>query len=145
MINDWGISCEIALRLSLDLSDDESPLIQVMACCRYLSQCGFRCFSSHGVTRPHRVKPFLSEILAALVDSVVDLVIRKPLNHKVNINIFLIVSIHETQSNTSGYWLYLGYKFTGCRLGVLWIYYNSKLKTHTAGHGRGIFCVSGIT
>ena len=41
----WGISCEIALiRMSLDFTDDQSTLDQVMAWCRqaishYLSQC----------------------------------------------------------------------------------------------------------
>ena len=43
--NDWGISCEIALTwMSLDFTDDQSALVQVMAWCHkatshYLSQC----------------------------------------------------------------------------------------------------------
>ena len=45
-IDGWGISFEIALRrLTLDLADDKSTLVQVTAWCRkatscYLSQCG---------------------------------------------------------------------------------------------------------
>ena len=44
VIDGWGISCELALRwMSLDLADDKSTLVQVMAWCRqatshYLSQ-----------------------------------------------------------------------------------------------------------
>ena len=50
VIDGWGIFCEIALRwMSLDLCDDESTLVQVMAwCCHHmvlpghniLIQCG---------------------------------------------------------------------------------------------------------
>ena len=45
VIGGWDISCELALRwMSLDLTDDKSTLVQVMAWCRqatshYLSQC----------------------------------------------------------------------------------------------------------
>ena len=45
LIDGWGISCEIALIwMSLDFTDDQSTLVQVMAWCRqatshYLSQC----------------------------------------------------------------------------------------------------------
>ena len=58
----WGISYEIALRwMPLDLTDDKSTLIQVMAWCRqatshYLSQCWPRSMSPNGVTRPQWVK-----------------------------------------------------------------------------------------
>ena len=46
--------------MSLDLTDDESTLVQVMAWCRqatshYLSQCWHRSLSPYGVTRPHWV------------------------------------------------------------------------------------------
>ena len=57
----WGISCEIALIwMSLDLTDDQSTLVQVMAWCRqatshYLSQCWPRSLSPYGVTRPQWV------------------------------------------------------------------------------------------
>ena len=62
MIDDWGISCENDLRwMSLDLSDDESTLVQVMAWCRqatshYLSQCWPRSLLPYGVTKPQWVK-----------------------------------------------------------------------------------------
>ena len=53
----WGISCEFAFRwMSLDLTDDKSTLVQVMAWCHqatshYLSQCWPRSLPPHGVTR----------------------------------------------------------------------------------------------
>ena len=53
----WVISCELALKwMSLDLTDDKSTLVQVMAWCRqaashYLSQCWPRSLSPYGVTR----------------------------------------------------------------------------------------------
>ena len=57
----WVISCKIALRwMPLDLADDKSTLVQVMAwCCQttshYLSQCWPRFMSPYGVTRPQWV------------------------------------------------------------------------------------------
>ena len=54
----WGISNEIALRwMPLDLTDDKSTLVQVIAWCHqvsshYLSQCWSRSMSPNGVTRP---------------------------------------------------------------------------------------------
>ena len=59
--DDWGIFCKIALRwMPLDLTDDKSTLIQVMAWCRqatshYLSQCLPRFMPPYGVTRPQWV------------------------------------------------------------------------------------------
>ena len=56
------ISSKIALRWkSLDLSDDKSTLVQVMAWCRqatshYLNQCWPRSLPPYGVTRPQWVK-----------------------------------------------------------------------------------------
>ena len=57
VIDGWSISCEIALIwMSLDFTDDQSTLVQVMAWCRlatshYLSQCWPRSLSPCGVTR----------------------------------------------------------------------------------------------
>ena len=57
MNGSWGISYEISLRwMPLDLTDDKSTLVQVMAWCRqatshYLSQCWPRSMSPNGVTR----------------------------------------------------------------------------------------------
>ena len=57
------ISSEIALRwTSLNLSDDKSTLVQVMAWCRqatshYLNQCWPRYLSPYGVTRLQWVNP----------------------------------------------------------------------------------------
>ena len=62
VIDGWGISCEIALIwMSLDFTDDQSTLVQVMAWCRqatshYLSQCWPKSMSPYGVTRPQWVK-----------------------------------------------------------------------------------------
>ena len=58
----WGIFYEIAPRwMPLDLTNDKSTLVQVMAWCRqatshYLSQCWPRSMSPNGVTRPQWVK-----------------------------------------------------------------------------------------
>ena len=58
----WDISCKIALRwMPLDLTDDKSTLVQVMAWCRqatshYLNQCWPRFMSPYGVIRPQWVK-----------------------------------------------------------------------------------------
>ena len=58
----WGICYEIALRwMPLDLTDEKSTLVQVMAwCCQvtshYLSQCWPRSMTPNGVTRPQWVK-----------------------------------------------------------------------------------------
>ena len=55
----WDTCCKIALRrMSLDLTDDKSTLVQVMAWCRqatshYLSQCWPRSLTPYGATRPH--------------------------------------------------------------------------------------------
>ena len=61
VIDGWSISCEIALIwMSLDFTDDQSTLVQVMAWCRqatshYLSQCWPRSLPPYGVTRPQWV------------------------------------------------------------------------------------------
>ena len=58
VVNGWGISCEtVLLWVSLDYTDDESTLVQVMAWCRqatshYLSQCWPRSLLPYGFTRP---------------------------------------------------------------------------------------------
>ena len=58
VINGWGIICEIVqIWMSLDFTDDQSTLVQVMAWCRqatshYLSQCWPRSMSPYGVTKP---------------------------------------------------------------------------------------------
>ena len=58
----WGISCEIAVMwMPLDLTDDQSSLVQVMAWCHqaishYLNQCWPRSMPPYGFTRPQWVK-----------------------------------------------------------------------------------------
>ena len=62
VIDGWDTCCEIALRrMSLDLTDDKSTLVQVMAWCRqatshYLNQCWPRSLPPYGVTTPQWVK-----------------------------------------------------------------------------------------
>ena len=68
MIGGWDFFCKIALRwMSLDLIDDKSTLVQVMAWCRqaaihYLIQCWPRSMSPYGVTRPQSVNSLAHEI-----------------------------------------------------------------------------------
>ena len=58
VLDGWGISCELAFKwMSVDLTDDKSTFVQVMAWCHqaashYLSQCWPRSLSPYGVTRP---------------------------------------------------------------------------------------------
>ena len=58
VVDGWDSSCEIAYRrISLDLTDNKSILVQVMACCRqatshYLNQCWHSFLWPNGVTRP---------------------------------------------------------------------------------------------
>ena len=69
VIDGWGISSELALRwMSLDLTEDKSTLVQVMAWCRqatshYPSQCWPRSLSPYGVTRPQWVKKINPRLL----------------------------------------------------------------------------------
>ena len=66
MIDGWGISGEsVLIWMSLDFTDDQSTLVQVMAWCRqatshYLGQCWPRSLSPYGVTRPQWVNMWQS-------------------------------------------------------------------------------------
>ena len=70
VIDGWGVSCEISISwMPLDLTDDKSTLVQVMAWCRqatshYLSQCWPSFLSPYGVTRPYWVNPSTSHYLS---------------------------------------------------------------------------------
>ena len=61
VIDGWVISCEIALIwMSLDFTDDQWTLVQVMAWCRqatshYLSQCWLSSLLPYGIDRPQCV------------------------------------------------------------------------------------------
>ena len=65
VIDVWGISCRLALIwMSLNFTDDQSTLVQVMAWCRqatshYPSQYWPRSLSAYGVTRPQWVNKYL--------------------------------------------------------------------------------------
>ena len=71
----WGIPYEIALRwMPLDLTDDESTLVQVMAWCRqaanhYLSQCWPRSMSPNIVTRPQWVNKTLVKTTSVILNA----------------------------------------------------------------------------
>ena len=73
MIDGWGICGEIALLLmSLDCTDDQSTLVQVMAWCRqatshYLIHCWPRYMSTYGVTRPLWVNPVNFSIICCFI------------------------------------------------------------------------------
>ena len=72
VIGGWGISCEIALIwMSLDFTEDQSTLVQVMAWCRqatshYLSQSWPRSLLPYGVARPQCVNSDCFSILVSL-------------------------------------------------------------------------------
>ena len=69
MTDSWVISCEIPLSwISLNLTDDKSTLVQVMAWCRqatshYLNQCWPKSMSPYGITRPQWVNVMRKERL----------------------------------------------------------------------------------
>ena len=72
VIDGWGISCDTALIwMSLNCTDDQSKLVQVMAWCRqatshYLSQCWPSSMSPYGVTRPQLLTPTWWRIYASV-------------------------------------------------------------------------------
>ena len=72
VVDGWDTCYEIALRkMSQDLTDDKSTLVQVMAWCRqatshYLNQCWPSFMSPYGVTRPQWVNPQWWPISATL-------------------------------------------------------------------------------
>ena len=72
VIEGWDTCCEIALRrMSLDLTDGKSILLQVMAWCRqatshYLSQCWPSFLSPYGVTSPNELTHLPLDKMAAI-------------------------------------------------------------------------------
>ena len=68
----WGISCKIALRwMPLNLTDDKSTLVQVMAwCCQatshYLNQCWSWSLTPYGITRLQWVNSSPQDKMAAI-------------------------------------------------------------------------------
>ena len=91
MIDGWGISFELTLRLmSLDLTDEKSTLVQVMSWFRqatshYLSQWWPSSLSPNGITRPQWVNSpmvisfvcrwFMNDIVACLISYLVSYLI----------------------------------------------------------------------
>ena len=73
MIDSWDIFCEISLRwMSLDLADDKSTLVQIMAwCCQAASHCRLIYMSSYGVTRPQWVNALAPWRYALKVENII--------------------------------------------------------------------------
>ena len=100
VIDGWGISFEIALIwMSLDFTNDQSTLVQVMAWCRqatshYLSQCWPRSLSPYGVTRSEWVN--VSDVETRIFGKT------RPLNW-LAVDAWLFVSPGHLQS---WYWLF---------------------------------------
>ena len=90
----WDITYEIVLRwMPLDLTDDKSTVVQVMAWCRqatnhYLSQCWPRSISPNGVTRPQWVNKSALDLISNLqpCDSCITMV--RPLKYGKYIFVF---------------------------------------------------------
>ena len=75
MIGGWGYSLSNCPQwIALDLTDDKSTLVQVMAWCRqatslYLSQCWSKPVSSYDVPRPQWVNGYQSDMIHSLTVS----------------------------------------------------------------------------
>ena len=114
------ISSEIALRwTSLDLSDDKSTLVQVMAWCRqatshYLGQCWPRSLSPYGVNRPQWVNKgigflyglklfalniFCKEYLQPSLCLMLQICFKKSTGKDVQINNYEFLNIHTCSFN----------------------------------------------
>ena len=98
VIDGWGISCEIVLIwMSLDFTNDQSTLVQVMAWCHqatshYLSQCWPRSLSLYGVIRPQWVNSNLqlsttcTKCACILSEILHDWLALSPHSYKTNLN-----------------------------------------------------------
>ena len=110
VIDGWGIPCNFALIwLLLDLTDDKSTLVQVMAWCRqatshYLSQCWPRSLSLYGVTRPQRVNAWRQGCIKKhkfIVD--LHMLVRSmgPTNDDSAVNLFQVMPWHSADKAAS--------------------------------------------
>ena len=76
VIDGWSISCKIVVKwMPMDLTDDKSTLVQIMAWCRqatshYLSQCWPRSLSPYGVIRPQWVKAIMDMVMTHKYDEI---------------------------------------------------------------------------
>ena len=76
VIDGWGTSSEISLIwMSLDFTDDQSTLVQVMARCRqatshYLSQCWPRFLPPYDITRPQCVRHVIYSICETIFTNI---------------------------------------------------------------------------
>ena len=122
MIERWGICCEIALIwMSLDFTDDQSRLVQVMAwCCQatshYLSQCWPRSLSPSGVTRP---QPLSCWIVLRKHENTIAFDIIMQCH-----NLVLWILILSQQWNVAGCWTSIirrKKKYPHCIKSVLWL------------------------
>ena len=102
----WGISCEITLRwMPIDLNDDKSTLVEVMAWCRqatshYLSQCWPRSVSPNGITRPQWVNGITHSCLNSLVPG------RPGCHFKTAIyNLVLLIGLFRSSNGNAPRWM----------------------------------------
>ena len=111
VIDGWGIACEITLMwMSLDLTDDQSTLVQVMAWCRkatshYLSQCWPRSLSPYGVTGPQWVNRICWNLLVLLntggfILSTIRVCMSGSGSHTINTNMFWIVYFQDSDTQS---------------------------------------------
>ena len=97
----WGMSYEIGLRwMPLDLTDDKSTLVQVIAWCRqatshYLSQCWPRSMSPNGVTRPQWVKCKINQAWIHILKTAIISIVQRftMLNHSLTYHLLYIVNV----------------------------------------------------
>ena len=72
----YGVQCQVALIwMSMELTDDKSTLVQVMAWCHqapshYLSQCWPRSTSPYGVARPQWVNQWCAKCILRNIKNV---------------------------------------------------------------------------
>ena len=91
----WGISCEIGLRwMPLDLTDDKSTLVQVMAWCRqatshYLSQCWSSSMMLYGFSWPFVQHRNISKTTIKLLITVLRYEYYQLQNHQT------VISLHQ--------------------------------------------------
>ena len=102
VIYGWGVSCEIALIwMSLDLTDDQSTLVQVMAWCRqatshYLNQCWPRSQAPYGITWPQHGSLYSTQIMKGFIKSCKNCITFNPILHADNLALFWHIAVTLT-------------------------------------------------
>ena len=97
----WGISSEIALMwMPMNLTDDKSPLVQVMEWCHqetrhYLSQCWPRSMVQYGITRPLSLSGKIGYILTGFqwLDKTIHTMLNKDCNKDFSYAIWIFLTV----------------------------------------------------